>query len=84
MEWLCSDHWKFVPRDLKRLRNALLRRLNRRWGKLAAQRDLCPANTRARFILNRRLQKMSEIWVHTENRIWERMKQAAIDRATGI
>lgn len=83
-EWICADHWRLVPRAQKALRTALRRRWRARWAKLEAERDSHPEDSKARFLANRRLGALNKLWRHTEHRIWERMKKAAIERATGL
>ena len=54
-EWICGDHWRLIPKPLRRVQG----RINRR-----ARRGLAVAGERG-------------------DRIWNRLKRAAIERALG-
>lgn len=56
-EWLCGDHWRGVPRAMRRVHGRYMRR---------RRRGVLPNPTRA------------------GDRVWRRLKRAAIERAAGI
>jgi hypothetical protein len=78
-EWLCVDHWRLVPRDLKLLRTTLIRRWRRRLEKTEAI-------WRVEQALASRLAFTSvrAPYRRGERAVWRRMKRAAIERAAGI
>lgn len=73
-EWLCSTHWLSLPVALRRRKTKWCRRYTKRFGRNAYW--CYPAGSENR-IAALRLAKVCD-------RIWERCKQRAIERATGI
>lgn len=73
-EWLCGNHWPLVPAKLRRLKSLAERRYKRRY----ANRSFWtfPAGSPDRLGAVR-LDRLC-------NRLWERCKKAAIERAAGI
>ena len=68
-DWLCSQHWRLVPRALKSLRTRLVQRYRRR-----GLMDMTELHYLPRTIAGDRM-------LHG---VWRRMKRAAILAAAGL
>lgn len=82
-EWICGDHWKLVPRDLKTFRTKRLKQIRLAFDKAEALRRAC-ARGEERQEHYRRTCRLARRWDRTEKAIWRRMKRIAIEKATGI
>lgn len=56
-EWICGDHWRALPKAMRRVYG----RRMRQWRRYHRDEDVAPTN-----------------------RLWARLKRAAIDRAMGL
>ena len=78
-DWLCAEHWRLVPRELKYLRTALRRRWRRRLAKAEAQHGA--AGAKGTWLA---LRRAGCAWNRGEDAVWRRMKRAAVERAAGL
>lgn len=83
-EWICGDHWRLVDREKKLLYRRLRRRYDQRWAALKAEHDSHPVDSKARYLVGRRLDALNAWWDRVDERQWGRMKAQAIERAAGI
>lgn len=76
-EWVCSDHWRAVPRKMK----AFKRRAKAKWKRAAERRDALTGIDDPRYE-----PVMAELFMaRARSRwIWARCKREAIERGMGI
>lgn len=83
-EWLCADHWKLVPRELKRFRTQRLKAAYRAWEKAAAALDLANQKGEGAREAYFRQSRANRRWHGIERGTWRRMKRIAVEKATGL
>lgn len=77
-EWICGDHWRLVPKKARDVKNRSARELRREIGRnpLVAEYWKMPPGSPERL-------KAVRLW-RVHDRIWNRCKRIAIERAGGI